>query len=101
MELTVTGVPAFQPALLFMGSQEMATPVPFGDGLLGLTGFLTRIETRAADASGSATWTNLHTLDLWNAGDTRAFQIWYRDPIAGPCGSAFNLSSGLRVTFEQ
>lgn len=31
-------------------------------------------------------------------GDTWYFQCWYRDP-AGPCGSTFNLSNGLRVRF--
>ena len=32
------------------------------------------------------------------AGSTWRFQAWYRDPL-GPCGSAFNLSNALSVTF--
>jgi hypothetical protein len=32
-------------------------------------------------------------------GDTWRFQAWYRDP-AGPCGTGFNLSNGLEVTFD-
>jgi hypothetical protein len=27
------------------------------------------------------------------------FQLWYRDSIASPCGSGFNLSHGLEVAF--
>ncbi len=33
-----------------------------------------------------------------DAGETWYFQGWYRDPM-GPCGTAFNLSNGLAVTF--
>ena len=32
------------------------------------------------------------------AGQTWNFQCWYRNP-AGPCGSGFNLSNGLQVSF--
>jgi hypothetical protein len=32
-------------------------------------------------------------------GDTRRFQVWYRDPVGGPCGSAFNLTQGVEVSF--
>jgi hypothetical protein len=31
-------------------------------------------------------------------GQTWHFQTWYRDPT-GPCGSSFNLSNALRVSF--
>ena len=31
-------------------------------------------------------------------GQTWYFQGWYRDP-AGPCGSGFNLTNGIEVTF--
>ena len=31
-------------------------------------------------------------------GGTRYFQSWFRDP-AGPCGSGFNLSNAMEVTF--
>ncbi len=34
------------------------------------------------------------------AGATWHFQAWYRDPT-GPCGTAFNLSNALAVTFTQ
>jgi hypothetical protein len=34
------------------------------------------------------------------AGNTYYFQAWFRDPFSGPCGSGFNLSNGLEVTFS-
>ena len=33
------------------------------------------------------------------AGDTRYFQFWFRDPLGGPAG--FNFSDGLEVGFCQ
>jgi hypothetical protein len=32
-------------------------------------------------------------------GMTRLYQGWYRDPM-GPCGSAFNVSSTVRVDWQ-
>jgi formylglycine-generating enzyme required for sulfatase activity len=37
-------------------------------------------------------------LGAWNAGDTRYFQAWYRDPVAG--GATFNLSDGYEIVFQ-
>ena len=33
------------------------------------------------------------------AGQTWNYQCWYRNPF-GPCGSNFNLSNALQVTFQ-
>ena len=38
---------------------------------------------------------NFHIL----AGQTWNFQGWYRDPN-GPCGTQFNLTNGLAITFR-
>ena len=32
------------------------------------------------------------------SGQTKRFQFWYRDPV-GPCGTGFNLSNALVLTF--
>ena len=102
MVLAAEHLPANQNALLFMGTNQQAG-APFGDGLLGMTGFLVRLPLKQASPSGEASWTNLHALGIWSVGDTAFFQVWYRDPFqgGGPCGSAFNLSNGLQVSFEQ
>ena len=31
------------------------------------------------------------------AGDTRRYQTWYRNPSASPCGAEFNLSNGYEI----
>jgi hypothetical protein len=36
----------------------------------------------------------------WSVGQTVYFQGWYRN-VQGPCGSGFNLTNGLQVTFSQ
>jgi hypothetical protein len=33
-----------------------------------------------------------------NPGDTKCYQYWYRDP-GGPCGSNFNLSNAMTITW--
>jgi hypothetical protein len=37
-----------------------------------------------------------------DAGSSRYFQVWYRDPAGGgACGGSSNLSSGVAVAFQQ
>ena len=33
------------------------------------------------------------------AGDTKLYEVWYRDPNTSPCGSQFNLSNGFEVVW--
>lgn len=92
-------LPPSVPALLFAGTIRLLD-VPFGDGLRVAGGMSQRLGTQQADAIGGATWgPGLVALGGFQAGNVRHFQIWYRDTF-GPCGSGFNLSSGLTVTFE-
>ena len=94
-------LPPGQAALLFAGSAP-ATGVPFGDGLRVVGGGLTRLGIRYVASHGGVEWgAEVLGLGGWSSGETAYFQIWYRDPVGGPCGSAFNLSSGLRVIFEN
>jgi hypothetical protein len=54
----------------------------------------------SVDATGGASWpAGLSASGGWEAGDTRFFQCWYRDPAGGPCGQGFNTTQGLRVIF--
>jgi hypothetical protein len=103
--LTVTGLPASTFNLLFMGPTPFA-PVPFGDGLRCVTGGLYRYPIAAATPGGTAVFTGIVTYANSTfpaagsivAASTWHFQDWYRDS-AGPCGTTYNVSNALSVTF--
>jgi len=93
-----------QPALLFAGLNAVnnGDGVVFGDGLRCAGGSVVRLGVRQPDAGGQAIWgPGLGVQGGWSAGDTRRFQVWYRDPVGGPCGTGFNLTHGFEVTFTQ
>jgi hypothetical protein len=52
--------------------------------------------------SSDATGTAVSSVDLGAsvAGTTHTYQYWYRDPQGSPCGTAFNLSNGVEVSFQ-
>jgi hypothetical protein len=97
------GLLPLQPALLFSGNSAVngGDGVIFGDGLRCAGTQVKRLGVRVPDAAGDANWgPGLAPMGQWVAGDTRRFQVWYRDPSGSPCGSNFNLSHGVEVTFS-
>lgn len=99
---TSTGLPATIPALLYTGTESIAGGMgtPFGDGLRCVGGDVVRITVATSDVAGCATWgPDLASIGLWAGGDTRQFQVWYRDPNGGPCGAGFNLSAARSILF--
>lgn len=98
-KLVADNQPAGVPGLFFYGATEVQ--IPFGDGFRCVGGTVTRMQPpMAADADG----VSIRTIDFTSAptmfvpGDTRKFQLWFRDPM-GPGGSGFNLTPGLSVSF--
>jgi hypothetical protein len=91
-----------QPALLFSGDNAVngGSGIPFGDGLRCVGQGVLRHGVRVPDASGDAAWTSPLLNENWGPGTTKHFQGWYRDPSGGPCGSGFNLTSGLTIAFN-
>ena len=92
-----------QPALLFAGLNAVngGAGTLFGDGLRCAGGNVVRLGVRVPDANGDAAWgPGLGAAGGWGAGDVRRFQAWYRDPQGSPCGTAFNLSNGVEVSFQ-
>ena len=93
------GLPPGKPSMVFSGDAQTVV-TPFGDGIRCVDGAIKRHDVIPADPSGNATWLpSLQPQGGWGSGDTRYFQIWYRDPTAGPCNGGFNTSSGVIVNF--
>jgi len=101
-------LPNFQFGLVYMGPNQ--TQIPFGDGLRCVAGGnigLFRFPVQDIANTGQLvlgpgivahSHANFAPTGHIQAGQTWNFQGWYRDP-GGPCGSGFNLTNGLRVTF--
>lgn len=72
----------------------------WGDGLLCAGGNLIRLEVVMADGFGSsATSVSLVQAGSVSAGQTRIYQLFYRDPQASPCGGNFNSSGAIEVVW--
>jgi hypothetical protein len=100
--LSGSSLPAGQPGLYFQGLNAVGggSGVAFGDGLRCAGGGVARLQVRVADGLGaSATSANLATNGGASPGDTRTYQLWYRDPAGSVCGAGFNLSNGVQLTW--
>ncbi len=108
LQVIASGLAPGATGILFMG--EAWPSIRTGDGLLcidaGATG-LYRFPLQMADANGTITYDSVVSTSATLAmgmgevipGDTRAFQLFYRDAM-GPCGNAFNATNAVAVTFE-
>ncbi|MFT5049372.1 MAG: glucose/arabinose dehydrogenase/PKD repeat protein [Chlamydiales bacterium] len=99
--LQTVGIPPGKFGLVFVGTSQIQPP--FGDGRRCVGSVQGRRPVRQTDAWGRLTettglvqWAQTH--GQIQAGSSYNFQAWFRDP-PGPCGSGFNLSNGLSVTF--
>jgi hypothetical protein len=92
-EFEAAGMPAGKVALLFQGTLEVG--VPFFDGFRCAGGQIKRFTPQLTDPTGAAVWgPGLASTGGWAVGQTRIFQVWYRDPVGGPCGTLANVSNG-------
>lgn len=99
--LEAAQLPFGGPGLLYYGTSTVngGLGAVFGDGLRCVGGALVRLGVQFADAIGNAEWgPGYAAQEGWAPGDTRYFQVWYRD-VSGPCGSGWNLTNGLQITF--
>lgn len=102
--MSMAGAQGSTAALLFVGTnqQNSGNGFLFGDGLRCAGGAISRLGVQISNGNGDATWgPNLGVQGGWGSGDTRYFQVWYRDVNGSPCGNQFNLSHGLGVTFSN
>ena len=86
--------------LYFGGITDLSPGLIWGDGLRCVGGAVKRLQVRFADGAGFASTTiSLGSKGGVNAGDTRYYQCWYRNPLSSPCGYQFNTSNGYVITW--
>jgi len=91
-----------QPCLFFQGNNAINSGdgITFGDGLRCAGGGVIRLQVRFPDANGDAeTNISVSVKGGCMAGDLKRYQNWYRDPASSVCGSLFNLTNGVEVTW--
>lgn len=100
--LTAIGAVPNQPGLFFQADAAVngGEGTPFGDGLRCAGSGVVRLEIAVPDADGALQ----SSIDVGarggaSAGETKRYQLWYRDPIGGPCGAGFNLTNGLAIAW--
>jgi len=96
------GLVPSQPGLYFQGNNAIASGagVTFGDGLRCAGGGVVRLQVRFSDSAGaSSTSIDVASKGGVVPGDTKRYQIWYRDPNTSICGAGFNLSNGFEVSW--
>jgi outer membrane protein assembly factor BamB len=99
-------------SILLQGDVDLATPAPFGDGLRCVGGMLLRLFTRTAQSgvvvvpSSGLSSVSARSAALGDpiiAGESRGYQVYYRDPdlafCAAPTGNTWNVSQALRATW--
>jgi hypothetical protein len=99
--LTASNIPG--PGLFFQGTGSSAG-LPFGDGLLCVSGTITRLGVvfptgSLASYPGGLTPNPIHIAGGTASGDVRSYQCWYRDSVAFCTPANDNLTQGLSVTF--
>ncbi len=103
--LSATGLIPNQPGLYFQGVNAINSGqgVLFGDGLRCAGGSLVRLGVAMANSSGVSSTGGfsapISVMGGVSAGDTRHYQLWYRDPVGTLCGSGFNLSNGYLINW--
>jgi large repetitive protein len=98
--LQATGMIPGKAGLFFQGTNATngGHGITFGDGLRCTGGKVARLEVVLPNGSGGAgTTVDIALKGSVVAGDLRFYQLWYRDPAGGPCGSGFNTSNAVEV----
>ena len=106
--LSATGLDPLNSGLYFQADNDLTPGFIWGDGLQCAGGQLKRLGVRFSDATGASdtsAWTT--PISVWAgnvlAGDTKRYQLWYRDTSGGqPCGvgvNDFNATNGYEITW--
>lgn len=118
LSFVVFGAVPFSTAILVSGDNALpaANPgagIPFGDGLRCVGGNLIRHDTRNLGSTGAAYWgiatipsapsfppEGLIAQGGYSVGQTRHWQVIYRDDPTAGCGSGINSSQSIELTIS-
>ena len=97
--ISAVGLPATANALLVSGTSAIDPGTPFGNGLLCVGGALIRHGVHVASGGVILDAQNMQSPEYAGVqpGDTRYYQVFYRDPPAG--GALFNTTDAVAITF--
>lgn len=101
--LLASGCAGNRPGLFFQGDIAIAggNGVTFGDGLLCAGSNIQRLQIVSTDAVGDASSSVVISPSGGvNAGETKTYQYWFRDPSGAPCGNGFNTTNGLEIMWN-
>lgn len=107
--LTADGVTK-HPGLFCQGDNQLngGAGVTFGDGLRCCGGSMIRLQivdppgpTQPTTVSSTVSIPNHAPPGTVQAGDTKCYQLWYRDPTSSPCGSTFNFTNAVLVVWSM
>ncbi len=102
---SATGLEPANSGLYFQADNDLSPGLTWGDGLRCAGGQLKRLGVRisdaggASDTSGFAQSISAKTGNI-QAGDTKYYQCWYRNPLSSPCGQQFNATNGYAITWS-
>jgi len=108
MSLTADGV-INNNGLFFQGNNTIGggTGVAFGDGIRCCGGSVVRIQVvnpPGVISPATAQMTETATTNGPNGtvlpGVKKCYQFWYRDPATSPCGTQFNLTNAVTITWQ-
>ena len=94
-------------AIFFQGVSPIGAGlgVYFGDGVRCVAGRIVRLETVPVVEGAGVVHSTVPLSTAGGAavaaGETRYYQLWYRDTSTSPCNSAFNLTNAVEVTWEM
>ena len=89
------------PGLFFQGNNAVngGAGNTFGDGLRCAGNQVVRLEVQFSSGGTSATTVSIANKGGVNAGETKRYQLWYRDSTGSPCNNDFNLTNGYEITW--
>ncbi len=103
LELRCTGVTPNHPGFIFQGKLALTSGQALGNGLRCVGGDVIRLENLVMNGQGYAySSSGLAALGGVTAGQTKTYQLWYRDVAFGTCTAEFalsNLSNAIEVSW--